>query len=66
MKRSNSNYKEKGRMGQSVIKKEWDYKYPIFSSMWPAAPRQEGGGDFRFFSIKIQRKTPKLLGLYKL
>jgi len=42
-------------MGQSVIKKEWDYKYPIFSSMWPAAPRQEGGGE-----------TPKLLGLYKL
>ena len=55
MKRSNSNYKEKGRMGQSVIKKEWDYKYPIFSSTWPAAPRQEGGGE-----------TPKLLGLYKL
>jgi hypothetical protein len=35
--------------------------------MWLAAQgKKEEGGDFRFFSTKIEGKTPKILGLYKL
>jgi len=61
-KKYNSNCKG-GWMGQSVIKKEWDCKYPIFSFMWLAAPRQEEERDFKFSSTKIESKTPpKLLG----
>jgi hypothetical protein len=38
-KRYKSNCIEEGKIGQSIIKKEYDYKYPILSSMWPAALR---------------------------
>jgi len=43
-------------MDQSAIKKEWDYKHLILSSMWPAAPRQKGGGISDFPSPKFREK----------
>ena len=46
MERSATQVVKQGGICQSAIKKEWDYKYLILSSMWPAAPRQEGGGRF--------------------
>jgi hypothetical protein len=35
-------------MDQIAIKKEWDYKHLILSTMWPTAPRQKGGGISNF------------------
>ena len=44
-------------MGQSIIKREWEYKYLILSSMWSAIEgKKKEGGDFRFFYTKIEGK----------
>jgi hypothetical protein len=51
--------KKKKRMGQSKIKKERDYKYPILSSMWPDIyiVRKKKGQDFIFFFHQTWEKN---------
>ena len=46
-------------MGQSKIKKERDYKYPILSSMWPDIyiVRKKKGQDFIFFFHQTWEKN---------
>ena len=46
--------------GQNIIKKRWDYKYPISSpSQKPAANTPKGGEIFRFFQSNLEEKTPR-------
>jgi hypothetical protein len=48
-KRYNQIIKRKERMGQSIIKRERDYKYSILSFMWPDIIEREKGERFQIF-----------------
>jgi len=48
-------------MSQSIIKKEWDYKYPILSSIWPATLRQIGQGGFQILFHQNWEKNTKIV-----